>query len=77
MSPIMSRPLPVTHLSRYPPKAAASGVQLERSTIIISSSEEPEESPQSHRYRQLNTGLGQANILNTVDTKVLLFIPYM
>ena len=78
MSPIMSRPLPVALPSRYPPKAAASGVQLEqRPTIIISSSEEPEESLQSHRGRKLNTGLGQTNILNTVNTKVLLFIPYM
>jgi len=74
-SPIMSRPSPVARPSRYLPKAAASGVQ--QPTIIISSSEEPEEPPQPHRCRQLNTGLGQANILNTVDTKVLLFIPYM
>jgi len=84
MSPIMSRPLPVARPSRYPPKATASGVQ--QPTIIISSSEEPEELSQSHRSRRPNIGLGQANILNTVDAtatvlhaKVLrsLFIPYM
>ena len=81
-TPIMSRPFPVAPPSRYPPKAAASSGpgQLERQpTIVISSSEEPEEPPQSHHCRQLNTGLGlgQANIVNTIDTKVLLFIPIM
>ena len=75
MSPIMFCPLPDAHCSHYPPRATASSVQLKQPTIMISSSEEPEESPQSHHYQQLNTGLGQANILNTVNTKVLLFFP--
>ena len=84
MSPISSCPLPVTPPSRYLPKATASGVQ--KPTIIVSSSEEPEEPSESHCSRQPNIGLGQANILNMVDAtatvshaKVLwsLFIPYM
>lgn len=77
MTPIMSRPLPLARPSRYPLKAPASSKQ-QPTILIVSSSEEPEKPPQSHRHRQPNTvGLGEANILNTVDTKVPLFIPYI
>ena len=77
MTPIMSRPSPLARPSRYPLKAPASS-ERQPTIIIVSSSEEPEEPPQSHRRQQPNTvGLGEANILNTVDTKVLLFIPYI
>ena len=58
--PIMSRPSPVTLPSRY--RAAASSIQQKR--IVVVSSEESEE-PQ--RRQQPNTGLGQTNIINTVD----------
>ena len=65
MSPISSHPLPVTCPSRYLPKATASGVQ--QPTIIVSSSEEPEEPSESHCSQRPNIGLVQANILNTAE----------
>lgn len=53
--------------SRYYPREAASNIQRH----LTISSEEPEEPPQSQsrcHCRQPNTGLGQTNIVNTVDS---------
>jgi len=69
---------PVTVLSRLRhPQAAADGSQQ----LTISSDEER---PQSWRRQKPNTGLGQANVVNMVDTtapvlrtKVVPFILYM
>jgi hypothetical protein len=73
--PIMLRPSPVVLPSRY--QAAA---RSQQQPIIVISSEESEEPPQC---RQPNPGLGQTNIVNTVDAtatvlhiKVVLYIPY-
>ena len=76
--PIISRPPPVTLPSRY--RAATSSIQ--QKPIVVVSSEESE-GPQPQRHQQLNTGLGQTNIVNMVDatatvlhTKVFLYISY-
>ena len=78
--PIMSCPPPVTLPSRY--RAATSTGSIQQKRIVIVSSEELEE-PQPQRRQQLNTGLGQTNIVNMVDTtatvlhtKVVLYISY-
>lgn len=78
--PLISRYSPVQAIpsrSRYP-RAAASGIQP------TTSSKGPEEPPQSRRRQKPNAGLGQANVVNVVDStapvlnaKVVPYIPYM
>lgn len=70
--PLMSRSPVPTHSSRYLRAPAANSSQHQ---LTISSEKKPHQS--SQRHRQLNTGLGQTNIINTVDATTKVFLHYL